>query len=78
MSGDIIRQLLAADPFEPFCLNLSSRSTVDITRPERTTVSADGSTLTIVGPDGQLWQAVSLRHVAAVTFPVAPAVRGPG
>ena len=75
MSGDIVRHLLAADPFEPFTLEMASRSVIDITRPERAEVSADGGMLTLKGADGQLWQAVSLRHVACITFPDRPAIR---
>ena len=75
MSADVVRGLLAADPFEPFTLSLTSRSTVDVTRPELAAVSADGSTLALNGPDGQLWQAISLRHVTTITFPDQPTIR---
>ncbi len=75
MSADVIRSLLTADPFEPFTLGLASRSAVDVTRPELAEVSADGGVLTLRGPDGSLRQAISLRHLATITFPDRPTIR---
>ena len=75
MSGDRIRHLLAADPFEPFALGMASRSVVDVTRPELAEVTPGGDALILKGPDGQLRQAISLRHVCTVTFPDRPTIR---
>lgn len=75
MSGDLVRHLLAADPFEPFTLDLASRSSVDVTRPELAEVTPGGDALVLNGPDGQLLRVVSLWHVCAVTFPDRPTIR---
>ncbi len=75
MSGDLVRQLLAADPFEPLVLSLTSRTEVVIDRPELAEVSAGGDALLLKGPDGQLRQAVSLRHVCSITHTDRPTIR---
>jgi hypothetical protein len=73
MSGDELRALLRAEPFQPFILGLAGRTRICITRPDWAKVSPDGQTLIAYDADRR-FQMVSIPHVASLTFdpPVQP------
>ena len=70
-----LRPLLDADPFEPFTLHLTGRTSYDIDRPERVGFSPDGGLLNIHGPDGRVTTSLALYHVVRITFPDPPIIR---
>jgi hypothetical protein len=73
MSGDELRALLRAEPFQPFTLSLVGKTRIRITNPDRAKVSADGQTLVAFDADSRC-QMVSIPHVASISFdpPVQP------
>jgi hypothetical protein len=75
MPADVIRQLLAADPFEPFVVSLTSRSTYTIDRPELAAITPDEGCLNLHRPDGTLTATLSIPHIVTVSFVAPTAVR---
>jgi hypothetical protein len=73
MSGDELRILLRAEPFQPFTLGLMGKTRIRISRPDWAKVSPDGQTLLMYDADRRC-QIVSIPHVASITFdpPVQP------
>ena len=77
MTADDIRPFLTADPFEPFTLHMTSRSTYDVDRPELVSFSPDGGVMYVRTPAG-LRAMLALGHVVSISFPPPPVIRGAG
>ena len=73
MSGDELRALLRAEPFQPFTVAMVGKTRVRITNPDWAKVSPDGQTLIAYDADRR-FQIISVPHVASITFdpPVQP------
>ena len=71
MLTNVIRQLLKEDPFRPFTMSLSSRTTVRIARASMAKVSDTGDVLYTYDLDGKETGLISIRHVCSIT-PDAP------
>ncbi|MBI1830712.1 MAG: hypothetical protein HYR84_04590 [Planctomycetes bacterium] len=69
MSGDSIRELIRAQPFQPFEVHLSSGDAYHVTHPEQ--AFATGASLYIWYPDEGTDHVVrcSLLHITGVEYP---------
>jgi hypothetical protein len=64
MNSDVIRQLAARRPFEPFTLHLSGGETYQVRHPE--TVAIGKQRLVVVDPESDQMAICSLLHVTSV------------
>jgi hypothetical protein len=71
MTGDHLRRVLGQTPFVPFTMGLTGKTRVRVERPDWAVVSPDGQTLHVFDARG-LHSAVSLAHVASITFDPPP------
>ena len=71
-----IRPMLDADPFEPFTVSMTGRTSYDIDRPELVGFSPHGAML-LHHPDGSVRVVLSMDHIVSITWPAAnPHIRG--
>jgi hypothetical protein len=62
-----IQQFPALEPFIPFTLSLSSRTTLRIARASMAKVSESGDVLHVFDTDGNETSLISIRHVVSLT-----------
>jgi hypothetical protein len=67
----LIKQLLDAEPFRPFTISMSSRTTVRIDRKGQAVLSPDGSALTLLGESGPTC-VLSTHHIVSITLDPPP------
>jgi hypothetical protein len=67
----LIKQLLDAEPFRPFTISMTSRTTEHIARKGQAVLLPDGSALTILGENGPTC-VLSTYHIVCVTLDPPP------
>jgi hypothetical protein len=71
MTGDHLRALLRAEPFQPFTMGMVGKNRVRVDRPDWTMVSPDGETLVTFDAKHSL-HLVSVADIASVQFDPPP------